>query len=101
MQFRRNVSLPLVYLVKCYNTLAYVICSFKASLQCIFIPRERKVGQMEEAVVILRYLDSKKDHGYSSHGIVTAAAAVTGMGIIFTSFIYFIIIIFAFKYCNR
>ena len=74
---------------------------FFVALQCIFIPRERKVGQMEEAVVILRYLDSKKDHGYSCHGIVTAAAAVTGMGIIFTSFIYFIIIIFAFKYCNR
>ena len=62
VQFRRNFSPSLVYLVKRYIALAFVIFSFKAPFQCIFIPRERKGGQMEEAVVILRHLDSKKDH---------------------------------------
>lgn len=61
-EFWRNVSQPLVHLIKFCKVflLAFVIFSSKNSLQGIFVLRERKGGQMEEAVIICRSLDRKE-----------------------------------------
>lgn len=77
----RDVSQTLVYLVKLYEVplLAFVTFHFKTSLQCIFILRERKGGQMEEAVAIARWLDRTGGSQPAVRVVVgTAAAAVAG-----------------------